>query len=155
MDITLRPIGTIHSPFKHADEIQPGRHRTPEGFDPIQGKLEVFSGFAPGLDAIEGFSHIIVLFAFHMSGEGKLTAHPPFETEEKGVFATRSPHRPNPLGMTVLRLLERRGNVLEVGGIDMIEGTPILDIKPYTPRDLKPHASFGWLGSAGPADQIP
>ncbi len=145
MDIKLRPIGLVHSPFKQKTDIQQEKYRGPEGFDSIQGELEIFPEFAPGLDSTEGFSHLIVLFAFHRSGEGKLSVLPPFETREKGVFATRSPHRPNPLGMTVLRLLQRRGNILEVAGVDMIEGTPILDIKPYTPRDRKPDARFGWL----------
>ncbi len=145
MDIKLRPIGLVHSPFKQKTDIQQGKYRGPEGFDSIQGELEIFPEFAPGLDSTEGFSHLIVLFAFHRSGEGKLSVLPPFETREKGVFATRSPHRPNPLGMTVLRLLQRRGNILEVAGVDMIEGTPILDIKPYTRRDRKPDARFGWL----------
>ncbi len=145
MKITLSPIGTVHSPFKHADDIRQDQNWRPDGFDPIRGELEVFPGFAAGLDSIEGFSHIIVLFAFHEAETGKLTAQPPFETEEKGVFATRSPRRPNPLGLTVLQLLTRKENVLEVSGVDMIEGTPILDIKPYTPRDQKRDASFGWL----------
>lgn len=145
MDIKLRPIGLVHSPFKQKADIQQKKYRGPEGFDPIRGELEIFPEFAPGLDSTEGFSHLIVLFAFHRSGEGKLSVFPPFETREKGVFATRSPHRPNPLGMTVLRLLQRRGNILEVAGVDIIEGTPILDIKPYTPRDRKPDARFGWL----------
>lgn len=145
MDIKLRPIGLVHSPFKQKTDIRQEKYRGPEGFDSIQGELEIFSEFAPGLDSTEGFSHLIVLFAFHRSGEGKLSVLPPFETREKGVFATRSPHRPNPLGMTVLRLLQRRGNILEVAGVDMIEGTPILDIKPYTRRDRKPDARFGWL----------
>ena len=145
MEIRLKPIGLVHSPFKQKADIRQEDYWTPEGFDPILGELEIYPEFAPGLDRIEGFSHLIALFAFHGSGEGKLRALPPFETEEKGVFATRSPHRPNPLGMTVLRLLKRRENILEVGGVDMIEGTPILDIKPYTPRDRKPDARFGWL----------
>ncbi len=145
MDIKLRPIGRVHSPFKQKTDIRQDKYWGPEGFDPIKGELEISPEFAAGLDSIEGFSHLIVLFSFHESGEAKLSALPPFETREKGVFATRSPNRPNPLGMTVLRLLQRKENVLEVTGVDMIEGTPILDIKPYTPRDRKPDARFGWL----------
>ena len=145
MDITLRPIGIVHSPFKQKSDIRQEQYWGLEGFDPIQGELEIFPDYTAGLDSIEGFSHMIVLFAFHRAEKGKLTALPPFETQSKGVFATRSPRRPNPLGLTVLRLLKRRENFLEVGGVDMIEGTPILDIKPYTPRDRKPDARFGWL----------
>jgi tRNA-Thr(GGU) m(6)t(6)A37 methyltransferase TsaA len=145
MEIDLRPIGRVHSPFKQKTDIRQEDYWSPEGFDPIRGELEIYPEYASGLDCTEGFSHLIVLFAFHRSEQGKLTALPPFETEEKGVFATRSPNRPNPLGLTVLRLLARRDNILEVAGMDMIEGTPILDIKPYTPRDRKPDARFGWL----------
>jgi len=145
MDFKLRPIGTVHSPFSDGSDIHQEQYWSPEGFDPIQGELEIYPEFVPGLESIEGFSHLIVLFAFQGSKEGKLHALPPFETRERGVFATRSPHRPNPLGMTVLRLMRRRGNILEVGGLDMIEGTVILDIKPYTPRDRKTDARFGWL----------
>jgi len=145
MDMNLKPIGSVRSPFKQKADIQQEEYWNPEGFDDVRGELEILPEFAPGLDSTEGFSHLIVLFAFHESGEGKLHARPPCETRERGVFATRSPHRPNPLGLTVLRLLQRRGNILEVAGVDMIDGTPILDIKPYTPRDLKPDARFGWL----------
>lgn len=144
-DIKLKPIGVVRSPFKHKTDIRQEEYWTPEGFDRIQGELEIFPEFLPGLANTDGFSHLIVLFLFHESGGGKLSALPPFETEPKGVFATRSPHRPNPLGMTVVRLLERRDNVLRIAGVDMIEGTPVLDIKPYTPRDRKPEARFGWL----------
>ncbi len=145
MAIHLTPIGTVHSPFKHPQDIRQEDFWTPDGFDRIHGKLEIFAEFAPGLEFVDGFSHLIVLFAFHRARGGKLTALPPFESREKGVFATRSPHRPNPLGVTVVRLLQRRGNILEVTGVDMVDRTPILDIKPYTPRDLKPEARFGWL----------
>jgi tRNA-Thr(GGU) m(6)t(6)A37 methyltransferase TsaA len=144
-DCNFYPIGVVHSPFKHKSDIRQEDYWNPDGFDRMQGELEIFPEFSPGLEDTDGFSHLVVFFAFHEAGGGKLSALPPFETKPKGVFATRSPHRPNPLGMTVVRLLERRANILKISGVDMIEGTPILDIKPYTPRDLKSDARFGWL----------
>ena len=145
MKINYKSIGVIHSPFKKKEDIKRERNKKPDGFDPVQGKLEIFREFAEGLQDIDGFSHLIVIFAFHKSEEGKLYAHPPFHDKVRGVFSTRSPNRPNPVGMTVVRLLDRQENVLKVAGVDMIDETPILDIKPYTPRDLKANAKFGWL----------
>lgn len=145
MAIKFKPIGIIRSPFRDKQDIEPERNTRPDGFDPIPGELEVYGEFADGLQDIDGFSHLIVIFVFHKSEEGKLCAHPPFGDRERGIFATRSPHRPNPVGMTVVKLLERHANILKVAGVDMIDKTPILDIKPYTPRDLKADAIFGWL----------
>jgi tRNA-Thr(GGU) m(6)t(6)A37 methyltransferase TsaA len=143
MEISFRPIGIVHSPFKDRQDIP--RSRCIEGFDDVEGELEIFKEYEKGLENIEGFSHLILLFAFHKSEQGSLIAHPPYDGKPKGVFSTRSPHRPNPLGFTVLRLIRREQNILKVSGVDMIEGTPILDIKPYTRRDLKKEAKFGWL----------
>jgi len=119
MEIVYRPIGTVHSPFKVKEDIKKARCIDPRGFDSVQGQLEIFSEFSEGLKDIDGFSHIILIFAFHKA----------------------EIHR-----VTVLTLLKRKGNVLRVSGVDMIEGTPILDIKPYTPKEQKPGAKFGWLG---------
>jgi len=145
MDITFRPIGTVHSPFLKKEDIKKSRNIDPDGFKDIEGELEIFEEFSEGLQDIDGFSHIILIFAFHKSEEKKLHAHPPFDGRRRGVFSTRSPNRPNPIGFSVLRLIERRNNILHVLGVDMLEGTPILDIKPYTPRDQKTDARFGWL----------
>lgn len=145
MDLHFKPIGTIHSPFQKKEDIKRSRNTDPKGFGSIRGELEVFEEYAEGLQDLDGFSHIILIFAFHKSGERKLHAHPPHNGKRRGVFSTRSPNRPNPIGVTVLRLLRRDKNRLHVQGVDMIEGTPILDIKPYTPRDQKPEARFGWL----------
>jgi tRNA-Thr(GGU) m(6)t(6)A37 methyltransferase TsaA len=149
MEINLRPIGVVHSPFKKREDISRSRCIDPQGFDDVEGELEIFKEFEKGLEDIDGFSNLILLFAFHKSEEGSLIAHPPFDGKPRGVFSTRSPHRPNPLGFTVLKLIRRDGNVLKVSGVDMIEGTPILDIKPYTRRDLKKEAQFGWLEDLG------
>ncbi len=143
--VILRPIGVVHSPFRVREDVDPRRNFRPNGFSDIRGELEVDPAYAAGLKDIGGFSHLVVIFAFHKSGSGHLLVKPPFETRRRGIFSTRSPHRPNPIGMTVVRLLGRRGNVLMVSGLDMLEGTPILDIKPYTSRDSKRGVRRGWM----------
>ncbi|MFW6159836.1 MAG: tRNA (N6-threonylcarbamoyladenosine(37)-N6)-methyltransferase TrmO [Acidobacteriota bacterium] len=145
MEIKFKPIGVIHSPFKSMEDISRERHLKPEGFSSVRGTLEIFPEFEEGLRDIDGYSHLIVIFSFHLAERSSLVAHPPHDGKERGIFATRSPHRPNPIGLTILRLIKRRGRILEVLGIDALEGSPILDIKPYTPRDIKPEAEFGWL----------
>jgi len=130
-------IGVVHSPFKSPEEIPVERNASPGGFDDVRGEIEIDPDFAAGLKDIDGFSHLFVLFAFHRTTASKLQAKPPFDTEVRGIFATRSPHRPNALGLTIVKLEGRKGRILRVSGLDMIEGTPILDIKPYTERDRK------------------
>jgi tRNA-Thr(GGU) m(6)t(6)A37 methyltransferase TsaA len=149
MGIKLKPIGVVHSPFHVREDIDPRRNFRTNGFSNIRGELEVDPAYAAGLKDIGGFSHLIVIFAFQKSGPGHLLVKPPFESHRRGVFSTRSPLRPNPIGMTVVRLLGRRGNVLRVSGIDMLEGTPILDIKPYTSRDSKRGLQRGWMRGSG------
>jgi len=143
--IIFQPIGVIHSPFKNPEDIDPSRNVRPGGFSRIAGEIEIFQPYSAGLKDIDGFSHLIVLFAFHRSRAGKLRATPPFQTQARGIFSTRSPHRPNPIGMTVVRLRGRRGNILHVSGVDMLEGTPVLDIKPYTPKDRRRVFRRGWM----------
>jgi len=145
MEIEIKPIGIVHSPFKKTEDIEPGKYAYPRGFDSIQGELEIFKEFEDGLKDIEGFSHLIVIFAFHKSEGFKLHTKPLLDDILRGVFSTRSSHRPNPIGITVVNVRERKGNILKVSGVDMIEGTPILDIKPYTPRDQKSSIKLGWL----------
>lgn len=144
MEIKLKPIGVVHSPFREREDIDPAGNVRPNGFADIEGELEIFSPYAAGLKDIVGFSHLIVLFVFDQSEDYKLRVKPPFESRLRGVFSTRSPHRPNPIGMTVVKLLARKGNVLRVSGIDMLEGTPILDVKPYTSKDIKRGVKHGW-----------
>ena len=145
MEILFKPIGVVHSPFKNKQDIPQNKFRGSGAFDKIKGELEIFSEFKAGLKDIEGFSYLILIFNFHKSERGKLFAHPPFDNQQRGVFATRSPNRPNAIGMTIVKLLGKKDNILQVAGIDVIENTPILDIKPYITRDQKPDASFGWL----------
>ena len=145
----LIPIGFVHSPFKRAEDIPRERNIDPRGFDDVEGTIALFPEYEEGLQDIDGFSHLIVIFAFHQAGPrpggAGLLSPPPFQTEPRGVFATRSPHRPNPLGMTIVRLRGRTGRVLRVSGLDMVEGTPVLDIKPYTLKDRKSRLKTGWI----------
>ena len=130
-----RRIGVVSSPYADPKDLPPPAV-APRGYlGRIRGRIVVDEDLAPGLDGLEKFSHIIVIFAFHRAEGFKLETVPPLETKPRGIFATRSPHRPNGIGMSVLRLLGRRGRVLEVSGLDLIDGTPVLDIKPYTGRD--------------------
>jgi len=145
MCIEFKPIGVIHSPFKNPQDIVRERNTDPEGFADVKGEIEIHPEFAAGLDDIDGFSHLIVVFIFHEAAEARLTAHPPYDQKERGVFATRSPHRPNPIGVTVVQLEGRIKNRLSVTELDMVEGTPVLDIKPYTQRDRKENIRLGWL----------
>jgi tRNA-Thr(GGU) m(6)t(6)A37 methyltransferase TsaA len=147
--VNFEPIGIIHSPFKSREDIPRKKLFDPHGFEDVLGEVEVFKNFEPGLDSIDGFSHLILVFVFHESLERKLYAHPPFDGRKRGIFATRSPHRPNPIGITVVKLEGRAKNILKVSGLDMFEGTPVLDIKPYTPRDIKENTTFGWLDHIG------
>ncbi len=153
MESIFKPIGVVHSPFKNKQDIPQRKFRGSDAFDKIKGELEIFSEFKAGLKDIEGFSHLILLFNFHKSEGSKLFAHPPFDNQQRGVFATRSPNRPNAIGVTIVQLLGKKDNILQVAGIDVIESTPILDIKPYTNRDQKPDATFGWLTKKTESDQ--
>lgn len=148
--VRLRPIGVVHSRFKEPADLPPPALASPRFFERVTGEIEVFPEFAEALDDIEGFSHIIVLAHFHRSGGSKLKAVPPGESRPRGIFSTRSPHRPNPLGLSVLKLLGRDGRVLEVSGLDLVDGTPVLDIKPYTSRDRKSRIRTGWLQKRRP-----
>jgi len=145
MIFKFSPIGLVHSPFKAREDIEPLSNVRRGGFTKVEGELEIFEPYAAGLKDINGFSHLIVIFAFHQSKKGKLLVRPPLETRLRGVFATRSPHRPNPVGLTIVRLRGRRKNILKVSGLDMLDGTPILDLKPYTPREIKRSIRLGWL----------
>lgn len=147
MEMKLKSIGIVHSPFRKKEDINTKKYADSRGFDLIQGELEIFKEYADGLKDTEGFSHLIVIFAFHQSERYNLHTRPFLDDHLRGVFSTRSPHRPNPIGMTIVKVNERKGNRVKVSGVDMIEGTPILDIKPYTPRDQKSPIQIGWLES--------
>ena len=110
------------------------------------GEVEVFEQFAEGLKDIEGFSHIVLIYWFHKSRGYSLMVRTPWDTTPHGLFTTRSPNRPCPLGLSVVRLVARKGNILKVKGLDAIDGTPLLDIKPYVPTvEEKSDIKVGWL----------
>jgi len=137
----LRSIGTIHSQYKTTKEV---RERMKSGDD--ISEIEVFREFEQGLQDVEGFSHIVVIFWFHRSQRYDLLVKPPGEESIRGVFATRSPRRPCPLGLTVVELVAREGNSLKVKGLDAVDGTPLLDIKPYIPSAYEQGTvRIGWL----------
>ncbi len=137
----LKPIGIVHSGIRTTEQIGDSGK--------IRGEIEVYPEYEPGLRDIDGFSHLFVIWGFHLSDEERVTAHPPYYPyRERGIFATRSPHRPNRLGLTVVRLLKREDRFLQVEGLDMAERSPVFDLKPYTSRDQKLEAKFGWLDLA-------
>lgn len=139
--MTIRPIGMIHTPFKNKVDV-PVQHSRSR----IKGRIEVYKEYALGLNDIDGFSHIIVIFRFHKSRGYRLKLKPHWDSEERGLFTTRAPRRPNQLGLSILQLLGRRGNILRVQGVDMLDGTPLLDIKPYIPDNIpKRTVRTGWL----------
>jgi tRNA (adenine37-N6)-methyltransferase len=141
---TPRPIGFVSSPYKDTDEIPMGLGAKHDA----EGVLKILPEFAPGLMDIEGFSHLFVLWEFDRSQSFDLLATPPSDSRPHGVFATRSPYRPNPIGQTVVGLVRREGADLHVRGVDMLDGTPILDIKPYLSGVPPEKLRRGWLAEA-------
>jgi tRNA-Thr(GGU) m(6)t(6)A37 methyltransferase TsaA len=142
--ISFRPIGYVVSPYSETSQIPKGcgaQHKA-------EGVLELFPEYEEGLTDIDGFSHLFVLWLFDRVDGFDLLATPPTDTRQHGVFATRSPRRPNPIGLTVVKLLGRDGCKLRVAGIDMLDGTPILDIKPYLSSVPIDHVKRGWLAEA-------
>ncbi len=137
----ITPIGVIHTPYTALDEV------------PIQpcyssgvGEVELFEEYEEGLKDLEGFSHIVILYLFHKSEGYSPTVKPFLDSDEHGLFATRHPNRPNPIGMSVVRLVERKGRVLQVQDVDVLDGTPLIDMKPYVPSfDHRAVVRIGWL----------
>lgn len=148
MDITMRPIGVIHSPFTEpkAMPIQPTSANS------APGRVDVFPEFAAGLRDLDGFSHVLLLYHFHRSRPFELTVVPFLDTEPRGLFATRAPNRPNPIGISLVRVERVDGCCLHVANVDVLDGTPLLDIKPHVPVfDCVPGARTGWMDKAGAA----
>lgn len=140
-EIILHPIGVIHSPYKKKEDIPCQGCRSER-----MGEVEVFSQYAEGLKDVEGFSHLILVYFFHKAAQAKLFAKPFLDDQPKGIFAIRGPSRPNHIGLTVVELLNIKGNHLNVANIDCLDGTPLLDIKPYVPQfDHKENVNIGWL----------
>jgi tRNA (adenine37-N6)-methyltransferase len=143
-EFVFRPIGYVRSPFSETKQIPKG----PGAKHAEEGVLEILPEFAAGLKDVEGFSHLFVLWAFHRSTDYDLVGTPPTDDRPHGVFATRSPRRPNPIALSVVELLRRDGAQLHVRGVDMLDGTPILDIKPYLSSVPQEKLRRGWLAEA-------
>jgi tRNA-Thr(GGU) m(6)t(6)A37 methyltransferase TsaA len=144
LSVVLEPIGFVQSPYTDRAQIPKG----PWAKHEAEGVLELRGDLEAGLQDIEGFSHLYVIWAFHKAEGYELVSTPPNDDRAHGVFATRSPRRPNPLALTVVELLGREGTRLRVRGVDMLEGTPILDIKPYLSSAPQDRLRRGWLAEA-------
>ena len=141
-EIKYKPIGVIRSPFKEPK----GTPIQPAGAKGINGTVEVFPEYAEGLKDIEGFSHIILIYHFHLSKGTSLRVKPYMDNEARGIFAMRGPSRPNPIGVSIVRLARIEENILHIQDVDIVDGTPLLDIKPYVPEfDVREAEKTGWL----------
>jgi tRNA-Thr(GGU) m(6)t(6)A37 methyltransferase TsaA len=141
-EVKYKPIGVIHSPFKEPK----GTPIQPAGARGINGTVEVFPEYAEGLKDIEGFSHIILICHFHLSRGWRLEVKPFMDDQLHGVFTTRAPARPNPIGVSTVRLVRVEENILHIQDVDIVDGTPLLDIKPYIPEfDMRNVEKIGWL----------
>ena len=139
---TYTPIGLIRSPFKEPD----GTPIQPAAALGVAGTIEIFPEYSEGLWDIEGFSHLILVYHFHRARPASLTVVPFLDDRRHGIFATRAPARPNPLGLSIVSLIQVEGNVLHIQDVDIIDKTPLLDIKPYVPAfDIRNVERIGWL----------
>jgi tRNA-Thr(GGU) m(6)t(6)A37 methyltransferase TsaA len=142
MDINLTPIGTIRTPFKEikGTPVQPSASRG------TLGRIELNEDLAPGLTDLDGFSHLILIYHFDRSDGYNLEVTPFMDARPRGLFSTRAPKRPNPIGLSVVKLLSIEGAVLHIENIDVLDKTPLLDIKPYVPRlDQASEIRIGWM----------
>ena len=140
--IEYRPIGVIHSPYKSPK----GSPIQPSAAEGIEGHIEVFPEFAEGLEDLAGFSHIFLIYHFHLSKKFSLQVKPFLDDNPRGLFATRAPSRPNPIGISVVRLVEIIEGTLHIQNVDVVDGTPLLDIKPYVPAfDVHTVEKIGWI----------
>lgn len=138
----IKPVGIIHTPFTEKE----GMPIQPKGADGVNGTVELFEGFQAGLKDLEAFSHIILLYLFHRSEGFNLQVIPFLDTTSRGVFATRAPRRPNPIGISVVRLDRIDDVILHIGNVDILDGTPLLDIKPFVPEfDCPQEVRIGWI----------
>jgi len=146
MKIEFESIGTIHSPYTRLE----GMPIQPAGAEGAKGTVAVFAPYQAGLKDLEGFSHIYLLYHFHLSSGFNLHVLPFMDSKERGLFATRAPKRPNPIGLSVVGLEGIDEGVLYIQNVDILDGTPLLDIKPYVPEfDARENVRTGWLESAG------
>ena len=140
--VKYKSIGVIHSPFKEAKGV-PIQSVAAKG---IGGTVEIFQEYIDGLDNLEGFSHIILIYHFHLFKSSSLKIKPYMDNETHGIFATRGPSRPNPIGISIVRFVRMEESILYIQDVDIIDGTPLLDIKPYVPEfDIRKVDRIGWL----------
>ena len=143
MEIKYQPIGIIHSPFKNVQ----GMPIQPTGAANVQGRVELVPELTSGLKDLDGFSHIILLYHFHQIQGEELVVTPFLDLEARGIFATRAPKRPNPIGLSIVKLTGIDDSTLYIENVDILDGTPLLDIKPYVPEfDHFSVERVGWLG---------
>ena len=148
--ICYQPIGVIHSPFQ---EIS-GMPIQPSSALGVRGRIALNPKYQPGLMDLDGFSHLILLYHFHQVQGEAMTVTPFLDTEARGLFATRAPKRPNPIGLSIVKLLEIEDSTLRIENVDILDGTPLLDIKPYVPYFDRPEVErAGWLEKQ--KDQVP
>ncbi len=141
MSIIIEPIGIIHTPFK-TKEGMPIQSKGAKG---IKGQIKLKEELVPGLTDLDGFSHVILIYNFHKSKGFDLLTTPFLDNHQRGIFATRAPQRPNSIGISVVRLLKIENNILDIENVDMLDGTPLLDIKPYIPDfDIHKTEKNGW-----------
>jgi tRNA (adenine37-N6)-methyltransferase len=140
--IVIHPIGIIHTPYSDVNNM-PIQPLAAEG---IKGYIELFPEYVEGLKDLDGFSHIMLLYQFHKITSYELTVIPFMDTEKRGIFACKAPKRPNAIGISTVRLLSVNGNIVRIEQVDMLDGTPLIDIKPFYPRyDNRENAQIGWL----------
>jgi tRNA-Thr(GGU) m(6)t(6)A37 methyltransferase TsaA len=140
--ITFSPIGIVRSPFHDIA----GMPIQPSGARGTRGTVEIFPEFRDGLRDLDGFERVILIYAFHRCGEHRLTVTPFLDTVPRGIFATRSPRRPNAIGLSIVQLRDVNGCTLAVEDVDVLDGTPLIDLKPYVPAfDAYPNCRSGWL----------
>lgn len=139
ISVDLNIIGVVHSPYKTTKDV-------PFKCKKKISEIEIYKEYEQGLKDIEGFTHVHVFYWLHKSRDYSLNVITPWDNTEHGLFATRSPNRPNPLGYTIVKIVEKKGNILRVRGLDAIDGSPVIDIKPYVKKfDIREHAVSGWL----------
>lgn len=144
--LVCHPIGIIHSPYRDVADMP----IQPPGATGVAGTVAVDEKYRDGLKDIDGFSHLILIYHFHLSRGGSLQVTPFLDDAERGVFATRAPRRPNPVGLSVVRLVRVEGLLLHIEDVDIVDGTPLLDIKPYVPLfDIRQDVKTGWLADRG------
>lgn len=140
--INFKPIGIIHSPFKKPEDMP----IQPTAADGVYGSVELLPEYIEGLQDVNGFSHIYLIYHFHLSHDYNLKIIPFLDNTHRGLFSTRAPKRPNPIGLSIVKLVEIKENIIEIENVDIIDGTPLIDIKPYVPEmDAPENCKIGWL----------